>query len=511
MRRADRHAIETVGLPARLLMENAGRAVAAAILERFPAVRRPLLVCGAGNNGGDGFVVARVLRERDDRIRPVVRIFGDRERMSPESRTNLELLVRTGAEIDLGGGKGDVEGLAAQADLIVDAVFGVGLTRPVVGELAEMFNALSNLPIPVVAVDIPSGLSSDTGETLGASMRADLVVTLGLPKLGLAIRPLEAELLIADIGLPAESVAAAGIRQTLLTREAARHLLPARPSDGHKGTFGHVLVVAGSVGKTGAACLAAEGAVRGGAGLVTVAAAAELNSILEEKLTEAMTIPISPSIGGALGENALGPLEREASARDVLVLGPGLGARPETQRLVDRLLQAVARPTVVDADGLNAFADRPEALASDAPRVLTPHPGELARLFGRSTREVQAARVDWAIRLARATGGVVLLKGARTVVATPGGDVRINPTGGAGLATGGTGDVLAGLVGALLAQGCSPFDAASAGAYLHGLAGDELGAVGGTASEVAATIPEVWSGLLHEEGTSGSGELLRFR
>jgi NAD(P)H-hydrate epimerase len=510
MRRVDRHAIETVGLPGRLLMENAGRAVAKAVLERFPGMRRPLVLCGSGNNGGDGFVVARVLRERDDRICPVVRVFGDREEMSDESRTNLELLVRTGAAIAFGGGKGDLEGLAAHADLVVDAIFGVGLTRPVEGELAEMFEALSRLEVPVVALDLPSGVSSDTGNILGAELRADLVVTLGLPKLGLAAQPGESELIVADIGLPAESVRDAGIRQWVLTRGAARRLLPLRPADAHKGTFGHLLIVAGSIGKTGAACLAAEGAIRGGAGLVTVAVPADLNPILEMKLTEAMTLSVPGSLEGALGEEAAPLLAREASARDALVIGPGLGMAPETGAFVEGLLRDLPVPVVIDADGLNVFAGRPEALRSNGLRVLTPHPGELARLVGQSTQKVQEDRVASARGLARATGAVVLLKGARTVIAARDGQVRINPTGGAGLASGGTGDVLAGLVGALLAQGCSPFDAASLGAYLHGLAGDRLGFVGATAGEVAAMLPRVWSGLLREEEPHGGGDLLPF-
>ena len=510
MRRADRHAIEALGLPARLLMENAGRAVATAILRQFPRIRRPLVLCGSGNNGGDGFVVARILRERDDRIRPVVRIFGDRARMSEESRSNLELLLRTGAEVAFGDEKGDLQLLLAHADAVIDAVFGVGLERPVTGELAEIFNAVSELAVPVIAIDVPSGVSSDTGARLGAEIRADLIVTLGLPKLGLAVRPLEAALLVADIGLPAESLVEAGIHQRVLTPEAAGRLLPPRPLDGHKGTFGHVLVIAGSAGKTGAACLSAEGAVRGGAGLVTVAIAADLNPVLEEKLTEAMTIPIPSSLDGALGEDAAALLGREASARDALVVGPGLGTRPETVRLLERLLPQLALPTVIDADGLNAFAGRPETLRTKAPRILTPHPGEMSNLLGCSVGEVQEDRVRAARALSRQTGAVVILKGARSVIAEPNGEVRINLPGGPGLATGGTGDVLAGLLGALLAQGCSAFDAASLGTHLHGLAGGELGPVGGTAGEVAALLPEVWASLDNPEKADGGGDLRRF-
>jgi NAD(P)H-hydrate epimerase len=510
MRRADRHAIETLGLPGRLLMENAGRAIATAILGQFPGIRRPLFLCGSGNNGGDGFVVARILRERDDRIRPIVRVFGDRARMSEESRANLELLLRTGTEIAFGDEKGDLKFVVAHADAVIDAIFGVGLERAVTGELADLFSAVSQVTVPVIAIDVPSGVSSDTGATLGAEIRADLIVTLGLPKLGLAVRPLDARILVADIGLPAESLVEAGIHQHVLTGEAAGRLLPGRPLDGHKGSFGHVLVIAGSAGKTGAACLSAEGAVRGGAGLVTAAVAADLNSVLEEKLTEAMTIPVPSSLDGALGEDAAPLLAREASARDAVVVGPGLGMRRETVGLLERLLPELALPVVIDADGLNAFAGRPEALRAKAPRILTPHPGEMSKLLGCSVAAVQEDRVRAARKLSQLTGAVVILKGARSVIAEPSGEVRINVPGGPGLATGGTGDVLAGLLGALLAQGCSAFDAASLGTHLHGLAGEQLGPVGGTAGEVAALLPEVWGSLENPEKTDGGGDLRRF-
>jgi NAD(P)H-hydrate epimerase len=510
MRRADRHAIEEVGLPSRLLMENAGRGVASAVLSYFPSVRRPLVICGPGNNGGDGFVVARVLREWDGRIRPSVRVFGDRKRMSEETSVNLDLLVRSGVEVGFGGAKDDLEAELSRADLGIDAVFGVGLTRPVEGDLAKAFVSVSERSIPIVALDVPSGISSDTGVAPGAEMRADLVVTLGLPKLGLAVRPFEAEILVADIGLPAESIAAADIRQRVPTAGTVRSRLPSRPLGAHKGTFGHVLVVAGSPGKTGAACLSAEGAVRGGAGLVTAVAPCALHSILEEKLTEAMTLPVGEGADDHFRDDHAPALEREAAARDALVVGPGLGTRPETVRMVERLLAAARVPAVVDADALNAFEGRPESLRGPGPRVLTPHPGEMARLVGRSTGEVQGDRVGAARELAQRSRAVVVLKGARTVISTPEGDVWVNPTGGPGLASGGSGDVLSGLLGALLAQQREPVDSALAGTYLHGLAGERLGRVGATALEVAATLRRVWAELEREESEDGSGALRRF-
>jgi NAD(P)H-hydrate epimerase len=491
----DRQAIEQVGLPGRLLMENAGRSVACAIRRRYPEIRRPLVVCGAGNNGGDGFVVARVLHEWDRRVRPVVAALGDPGRRSEEARANFALVASAEVECVEVKEPEDLDRSLAAADLVVDAIFGVGLARPVEGLYADVLRRMAGADAPRVALDVPSTLSSDTGESLGPDLDPELIVTLGLPKLGLVVRPLAAEIVVADLGLPRAACLAVAPRQHVLTPQAARARLPARPAGGHKGTFGHVLVVAGSTGKTGAAALAARGAVRTGAGLVTVAVPASLNPVLEVKLTEAMTLPVAESVAGALGEAAADVLVPEAAARSAAVVGPGLGTDPGTVRAIERLLDALERPAVVDADALNAFAGRPEALRARGARVLTPHPGEMARLLGASVDGVQRDRIGAARKLASAASAVVVYKGPRSVIAGPDGQVFVNPTGGPGLATGGTGDVLAGALGALLAQGLSPLDAAALGAYLHGLAGDLAPAVGGAAGGVAERIPDAWDRL----------------
>jgi NAD(P)H-hydrate epimerase len=490
MREVDRRAIEDWGLDARLLMENAGRAAAHAIRTRYPRARRPLVVCGAGNNGGDGFVVARVLGDWDGRVRPRVLALGPSGRRSPEARANLDLLLRSGCEVLLEPDGKEIAELGAGCDLAVDALFGVGLARPIDGALVDAFARLRARGVPVVSIDVPSGLAADGGEGAGGFVPADLVLTLGLPKLALATRALEAEIVVADIGLPWAIVEQARIGQQLWTSGAARARLPARPAGGHKGTFGHVLVVGGSEGKTGAACLASEAALRAGAGLVTAAAPRSLHAIYEEKLTECMTFPVDEGAAGCFGLASVPRLAAEAGARDVVVLGPGLGREAETARAVERLLAELERPTVVDADGLWPFAGRPEALRSAAARVLTPHPGELSRLLERPARELERDRVAAARELARRSGAVAVLKGARTVVARPDGAVRINPTGGPGLASGGTGDVLAGAIGALLAQRLEPFDAAALGVYLHGLAGEIAGSAGALAGDVARLLPE---------------------
>jgi NAD(P)H-hydrate epimerase len=493
MGRIDADAIERLGIPGRVLMETAGRAVAEVIMRHYPRVRRPLVACGAGNNGGDGFVVARVLREWNAQIMPVVLAPAPGARQSPEARANDELLLHAEIEVVRLDHK-DVPDLLRRCDLIVDAVFGVGLSRDIEGPPLELLRALDASALPVVAVDLPSGLSGDRGTPLGVALRADRIVTLGLPKLGLAVQPQSAAIDVADIGLPASSIARAAIRQRLLTPHAAAALLPPRPPTGHKGSFGHVLVAGGSPGKTGAVALAAEGALRTGAGLVTAAVAAGARSELRLP-TEAMSLLLPEDAPGLLGPGCADELLRQLSTRSALVLGPGLGLPASASELVRRAVVDSPVPVVIDADGLNAVGTGLEALQGGAATVLTPHPGEAARLLGQDVASVQADRPAAVRALAARSGGVAVLKGARSLISDPEGSVWINPTGGPGLGTGGTGDVLAGVIGALLAQGLAPWRAAVLGTYLHGAAGDRGPSAGGLAREVAARIPEVWRWL----------------
>jgi hydroxyethylthiazole kinase-like uncharacterized protein yjeF len=503
MRAIDGDAIARLGIPGRTLMETAGRAVAEAIARFYPHCRRPLVVCGAGNNGGDGYVAARVLAEqgRTPRVVEPRRL----ERQSPESKANRDLCLAGG--IELGS---DPAGLLLGCDLIVDAVFGVGLARPVGGEDGETFALLAASGLPIVSVDLPSGVSSETGLALGAALEPECIVTLGLPKLGLALQPSAARVWVADIGLPQDSVERANVRQHLLTRAAARALLPPRPLAGHKGTFGHALVVGGALGKTGAALLSALGALRSGVGLVTIAAPRALAPIYASALPEVMCALLEDGGAGELQAGHLDELLREIAARDALVLGPGLGQREGASSVARALATRAGVAAVIDADALNAFAGEPEGLRADAPRILTPHPGEAARLLGSSTPAVQADRAAAARALAARSGAVVVLKGARTVVAAPDGALSINPTGGPGLAAGGSGDVLAGALGALLARGLGAWDAARLGVYLHGRAGDLGPAQGGLASELAARLPAAWQDLGANEGSDEPGTLRPF-
>ncbi|HTO06175.1 MAG TPA: NAD(P)H-hydrate dehydratase [Myxococcota bacterium] len=505
MRAVDADAIARLGIPARTLMEAAGRAVAEAVATHYPQCRRPLVACGPGNNGGDGYVVARLLAQQGRGVTPRVLEVSELPRQSPEAKANRDLCLAAG--IELRAGAGVARAALAGCDLVVDALFGVGLSRPVTGEPAAMLTALAGAGLPIVSVDVASGASSDTGLALGFALEPELCVALGLPKLGQALVAGSGRVLVADIGLPAESVARAGIRAHLLTRSAARALLPPRPATGHKGTFGHALVVGGSLGKTGAAILSALGALRAGVGLLSIAAPRALVPIHAAQLAEAMCVALADAGSGEFAASHSAEIAREAAARDALVLGPGLGQSDGAAALARALATGAAVPAVIDADALNAFAGALESLRARAPRVLTPHPGEAARLLGRDSAAIQADRAGAARALAAGAQAIVVLKGARTVVASPAGELSINPTGGPGLAAGGSGDVLAGVIGALLARGLPAWDAARLGVYLHGLAGDLGPLQGGLASELAARIPAAWQALAAAESPDEPGIL----
>jgi len=497
MREIDRIAIEDFGIPSLTLMDHAGRAVADAAAALAGQGGRFVVVCGGGNNGGDGYVAARLLRAsgRDARVLALV----PAERLSPDARAVREQADRAGVPVDEGV-LAPIE--AGVGDVVVDAIFGTGLARPPDGAFAEAIariNAARSAGARVVAVDVPSGLSADTGRPLGPCVRADRTVTFGFLKRGLVLHPgvsLAGEVTVADIGIPAEAARRVPAGCELLTEMEARLLVPPRPPEAHKGDAGRLLVIAGSPGKSGAAHLALTGALRGGAGLVTLAARPEVVALALAGRPEAMSVALPA--GGALGRADLQPLLAAARDADALAIGPGLPRGSETAELLRALLQRAGKPAVLDADALNAFADDVALLAGiGVPLVLTPHPGEMARLCGAKVADVQADRIGIAVAKARAWNATVVLKGARTVVADPDGAAAIIPTGNPGLATGGTGDVLAGLCGALLASRLGPGAAARAAAWVHGRAGDlvahRLGERGLVAGDLGEAIGEVWA------------------
>jgi NAD(P)H-hydrate epimerase len=385
----------------------------------------------------------------------------------------------------------------ARAGLIVDALLGTGLNSEVRGLLRLVIEEINHLRPPVLAVDIPSGLCADTGQPLGVAVQAQVTVTYGWPKIGQILPPGRyhvGRLWQADISIPPDLAKTAAVE--LAEAAEMRALLPGRAFAGNKGTYGHLVVLAGSEGKTGAAALTSQGALRAGAGLVTLGIPASLNDIMEVKLTEAMTLPLPEAEDArALGRQALKPLQNFLENKTALALGPGLGTHPETRELVRHLARDLALPLVMDADGVNALAGDADLLKDAAgPRVLTPHPGEMARFLGITVPEVQADRLGTTLKAAARTRAVVVLKGAQTVVADPGGRASLNSTGNPALASGGTGDVLTGLIGGFLAQKLSPWDAARLGVYLHGLAADYLAPRQGfrlIAGDLLRIFPEV--------------------
>lgn len=502
-RQLDRHAIEELGIPGPVLMENAALGVVDALGERFPEARRVAVICGPGNNGGDGFAVARQLAARGYDVDVLAAVFAAR----PAADARLQRAILERSEVPVEELSPDaLDGLEARlsrCDLVVDALFGVGLSRPLEGPWARLVEAIAGARRPVVAIDLPSGLDGDRPTPIGPVVRADLTVTFLAPKPALVLSPsaaLAGEVVIADLGFPAQLEGGPGTLHLLLAEELAAEL-PRRAPAAHKGDFGHVLLIAGGPGMIGAAVLAARAAVVGGTGLVTVAAPVGCEVALAAACPEAMTLPL-PADGSdpPAGAELVAMLCAAAAARTVVAVGPGLGRRPATSEWVRALVLEVERPLVLDADGLAAFAGRLDDLARrSATTVLTPHPGELGHLLGRSTAEIQADRLGAAREAARRSGAVVVLKGERTVVAAPDGEAWINPTGNAGMASGGAGDVLTGLVAARLAQGDEADFAACLSVHLHGSAGDlALERAGGPAvpaSQLVAVLGAAWARL----------------
>ncbi len=503
IRGLDRAAMEKYKIPGMVLMENAALGVVghvAAFLDKL-ARQRIIVICGPGNNGGDGLAVARHLKNRGANM--AIFHLADPDRYHGDAAANQAIVAAMGIEsttVRDENGLGKLTNAAAGADLIIDAIFGTGLTREVDGIFTAAITAINQAPAPVTAVDIPSGLNSDNGRIMGAAVRADLTVTFGLGKIGLHTGhgpDLCGGIEVVDISIPPAATRAAGIMTTLLDDNEVRAMIPRRPRDGHKGTFGHVFVVAGSRGKTGAGILAARGAMASGCGLVTIAVPWDLNPIFATTLSEAMTIPLPGSRDGRIETADLELIRTETAKRSAVVIGPGLGTEPDTAELVLNLVSDNEKPMIIDADGLNIIASAGKFKGNDN-TVLTPHPGEMARLLDTETTAVQADRPQAARKFARMSGAVVLLKGAGTVIAHPDGRMAINPEGSPVLATGGSGDVLAGLIGGLMAQGTTAYDAACLGAYLHGLAARSLAHDrdrGATAGEICREISPMFTFL----------------
>jgi ADP-dependent NAD(P)H-hydrate dehydratase / NAD(P)H-hydrate epimerase len=501
MKDLDRRTIGEWGLPGLVLMENAARGAVQVILREFPRARTIAVFCGKGNNGGDGLAMARYFQNSG--LCPRVFLAGRRADLKGEAAHQLLLAEKSGVSVTELTEPGTALG-AERPDLIVDALLGTGLENEVRGLFRDLIQQINALDIPKAAVDIPSGLSSDTGQPLGVCIQADATITFGLPKIGQLLFPgsrFVGRLFVVDIGIPPFLWPAKAERVELLEAPLLAPFLPRRSSEGHKGTYGHVLLLAGSKGKTGAAAMACLGALRAGAGLVTLGIPESLNAIMEIKLTEAMSEPLPEGDPGHLGLPALERVLSLLEGKRGLAIGPGLSTAQGTRDLVRAVIENQGTrelPLIIDADGLNILAESRDLLPLLAGRaILTPHPGEMARLTGESVRDIQARRVRTAREFSRQYGVITVLKGARTLIADPEGTVFVNPAAHSVLAAGGTGDVLTGLITGFVSQGLSLIHSACLGVFLHGQAGlrqaKEKGGQGILASELLDVIPTLLS------------------
>ncbi|MDH5626126.1 MAG: NAD(P)H-hydrate dehydratase, partial [Nitrospira sp.] len=456
------------------------------------------ILCGKGNNAGDGFVVARLLRQRH--VKVTVLLLAPASELSRDAAVMYRRWLRVGGKSSSKPFRSSEQAgaILATSDYIIDALLGTGLSTDVTGVYSDAIRLMNRAGRPVIALDMPSGIHADNGARLGQAVSATATVTFGLPKLGLYVGAgidHAGTIHVVDIGIPTAYVEAVDSRTVLVTEEAVAKALPRRPASSHKGTFGHAGILAGSVGKTGAAALAAQAALRMGTGLVTVGTPGSVNDVLEAKLLEVMTLPLPETKARTLALSGLDRVLAFIRTKTALAIGPGLSTQPETVELVHSLMKHLDRPSVLDADALNALATRASLLTEcKTPPILTPHPGEMARLAVDATSQtVNADRIGTARRFARERGVYVVLKGARTVIARPDGLLAICPTGNPGMATAGTGDVLTGMMVGLLAQGVPAWEAACAATYLHGSAGDlaaqQLGQAGMLASDLIAQIP----------------------
>jgi NAD(P)H-hydrate epimerase len=531
MQDIDRITIKKYGIAGSVLMENAGSAVAQKINELFTVHCSPFTVfilCGGGNNGGDGFVIARIIHNQGKDIK--VFLSAKPEDLKGDAKIKYDEAVKSGIKIfPIKKFLTQYALRTTQYGLIIDALLGTGLNKDVKAPLSDVIKKINTMKYPVVSVDIPSGISSDTGQIMGCAVKADYTVTFGLPKRGHLLYPgaeYTGQLFIENIGFPKKLLNSKKIRVNFIQKQDAVALIPKRPKYSHKGTYGHVLLIAGSRGKTGAAFMSAKACLRAGAGLVTIGVPESLVNIFQSRVTEEMILPLPDKGDGTLSYNASDLILKFLNQKaNVLAIGPGITFDNEISKLVCELILNSRAPIVIDADGVNAIAGYTNILRkSKVPVILTPHAGEMVRLLRQSTDhriqntlsltlpprgggqgwggdsnlrdEIEKDRIDIALLFAKKTKTYLVLKGAPTVIATPDGNVFINSTGNPGMATAGTGDVLTGMISALLAQGLTPQNASILGVYMHGLIGDIVAEKKGMhsliASDIINAIPKVF-------------------
>jgi NAD(P)H-hydrate epimerase len=499
MKEIEKTTIEKYGVPASILMENAGANLTQAVLNEFGAVfyKRVCVLCGGGNNGGDGFVAARHLKSEGAAVR--VFFTGDREKLPPESRQNFDICKNYGIGIVPLKSMADIEKHGADlmnCDMIIDALIGTGLKKDVEGFMAQLIVYVNSLNKYTVAADVPSGVDSDTGDVKGVAVHASLTVTFGLPKAGISVYPgLEytGKLVVADINFPAELLSAPR-KNVLITGGIVVPMMPYRHPNANKGHFGPVLIIGGSMGMGGAAALAAKAALKSGAGIVTLAVPESLHDSIKAGCDEVITVSLKETEDGCISGDNYERLMELAQKAKVTAIGPGIGRNRETQALVRRLVDGISKPLVLDADGINAVSEDKKCLKSIKKDViLTPHIGEMSRLTGIRIEEIIKDKFSVIRKFAAEFGVNVLLKDGRSMTADYEGNIYVNTTGNSGMATPGSGDVLTGVVAALMAHGLISVQAGITGSYIHGMAGDLLlsgmSEEGITASDILRNIP----------------------
>lgn len=502
MSRMDKKTIEEYGIPGAVLMENAGRGATRILLSKFGNLKNKKIgiVAGSGNNGGDGFVIARYLAEHG--YTPEIFVLGSIKKIKGDAELNFSLLSELNIPVtEINDSETFVlqQSAMAKCDIWVDAIFGTGLNSDIKGFFKTIIELINRTKKPVLAIDIPSGLHPDTGLPQGICVKADVTATFGYAKTGLVTYPgidYCGNIEVVDIGIPKHIEVKEALSTQLLTPEKISAYYRPRSSNEHKGTTGHLLIFAGSTGKTGAAALTSQAAVRTGAGLVTLCTPESVNPILETLLPEVMTIPLPESDNRKLPKSVSDIIIEASEGKKCIAAGPGIGTLQQAIELVDTLITQMDKPVVLDADALNIISIDVSILKKiKGSAVLTPHPKEMARLTGISVKEIQKNRVKIAGDFAKSHKVYLILKGARTVIAQPDGQIFINPTGNPAMASGGMGDVLTGMIAGFLAQGYPVADSVHMAVYLHGAAADilssEKGPIGITASDIINEIPRL--------------------
>jgi NAD(P)H-hydrate epimerase len=515
MQNMDKDTINSFGIPGRTLMESAGRGSYAIIIETFPdiSLKKVGIVAGRGNNGGDAFVVARYLME--NKINTNIFIIGNKDKIKGDAQANLDLVEKlikensnsTITEVT------DIDALKQHKakllhhDIFIDGIFGTGLNSDVRGIYKEIIQLLNNSKKPIFSIDIPSGLSADTGKPCGVCINATATATFGHPKPGHILYPGDkytGGLEVVDIGIPKHITKKYNPGLNLLENKDIKALFPKRDSESHKGNFGHVLILAGSPGKTGAAALASNAAMRCGTGLVTLGIPRALNASMEPQVTECMTYPLPDDDKGILTESAFDTIMKIAKDKDAVAIGPGIGTDKCTKNLIAMLIKNLNIPVIIDADGLNIIAENTEILKdAKSDLILTPHPGEMARLARTTTKDIQDNRLQSARNFCDKFNLTLVLKGANTIISLGDKNAFICPTGNPGMASGGMGDVLTGMIAGFKAQGFSCKNAALAGTFIHGVCGDilseSMAEFGFLASDMVKIIPKAIVQILNNK------------